>query len=261
VLAAELARLDTEQRDSEFFTDGGPLDFSQTRFAAGSPASEPRHSVGRKLAIGVAALVVLALVGVLIVTKVFSGSGGGDQAQLQPPSKGHASGAPAPPAGQPTAVPLTASQVRIVDPQGDRTELKDAGNMVDGDSNTAWETQHYRHSANFGNTKPGMGVLIDLGAAKKVSLVKIDFTTPGATVQLKSGNTAYPSSSDGDAQTVANYTAVGSVRTDAPATTTLLDGDGKPVRYLLVWITSLPQSTDQADRWQVGISEIQVLAS
>ncbi|GIH13204.1 protein kinase family protein [Rugosimonospora africana] len=260
VLAAELGRLDSEQRDSEFFGDGGPLDFNQTRLA--EPVTpEARRSVGRKLAVGVAGLVVLALIGLLIVTKVFSGPSGGGQAQLQPPSNGHTSGAPTPAAGQPTQVSLGADQVRIVDPQGDGQERRDADKMVDGNSDTAWETQHYKHGPNFGNTKSGMGVWIDLGAAKKVSLVKIDFTIPGATVQLKAGNTAYPSTSAGDAQTVANYTPIGSVRADAPATTTLLDGNGQSVRYLLVWITSLPQSTDQSDRWQVGIDEIQVLAS
>ncbi len=260
VLAAELARLDTEQRDSEFFTDGGPLDFSHTRFAADTPAPEPRRSVGRNLTIGVAALVVLALVGLLIVTKIFSGSGGGDQAQLQPPSQGHASGTVAPPAGQPTAVPLTASQVRIIDPQGDRSELDDAGHMVDNDPATEWKTDHYNDHPNFGGLKDGMGVLIDLGSAKNVSSVKVSFTTPGATVELRAGTTSYPSTRQGDTQTEQNYARIGAVR-DGVGATTVLNGDGKPHRYLMIWITKLPVSTDQANRYQVGIDEIQVFAS
>jgi hypothetical protein len=258
VLAAELGRLDNEQRDSEFFSEGGPLDFNQHRFPD-PVAPEPHRSVGRKLAIGVAALVVLAVVGLLIVTKVFSGSGGGNQAQLQSPTGGH-SAAATPPAGQPKPVPLTADQVRIVDPQGSRSELDDAGNMVDNNPATIWKTDHYNDRPNFGGIKDGMGVWIDLGSNKDVSLVKITFTIPGATVELRSGTTNYPSSKDGDLQTEQNYTRIGAVRDNA-TTTTLLNGDGKAHRYLMVWITKLPVSTDQPGHYQVGIDEIQVLAS
>ncbi|GAA5189096.1 hypothetical protein GCM10023322_41240 [Rugosimonospora acidiphila] len=262
VLAAELGRLDNEHRENEFFSDGGPLDFNQPRYA--DPAApEVRRPVGRKLAIGVAALVVLALIGLLISTKVFSGSGNDNDSQTQAATSGtnHPSAAVSPPAGQPTPVALSGSQVRIIDPQGDGEELDNAANMVDGNPDTAWKTQHYLHSANFGNDKSGMGVWIDLGAPKKVDLVKVDFTIPGATVQLKAGNENYPSTREGDASTVSNYKTIGQVRTDAPATTTFVDGDGQAVRYLLVWITSLPESTDKPGQWQVGIDELQVLAN
>jgi len=71
VLAAELARLETDP-DDEFFASGGPLDFEQSPLI-GTTTREPHRPVGRKLAVGVAGLLVLAIVGLLLANKVFSG--------------------------------------------------------------------------------------------------------------------------------------------------------------------------------------------
>jgi hypothetical protein len=268
VLAAELNRLDLEQRDSEFFSDGGPLDFNQTRYA--DPAAPEVHRpIGRKLAIGIAGLVVLALVGLLIGTRVFSNSNG-DGTQTQPSGGGtHASVGPSSgpvAAGKPTNVPIGASQIRIVEDQGDRDPQEmspDKGApsaMVDSDPQSAWKSEHYRTSPKLGGNKDGIGVWLDLGSAKKVSAVQVFFINPGATAELRTGTQAYPSSQAGDTQTVSTYKTVGEPKV-AAGSTVVFNGDGSSVQYLMIWITSLPESIDKPGQYQVGIQNIQVTAS
>jgi serine/threonine protein kinase len=262
VLSAELNRLDSEQRDSEFFTDGGPLDFNQTRYA--DPATPEVHRpIGRKLAVGIAALVVLALVGLLVGTRLFSNSNDGDT-PLQPSGGGgtSASSGPATPAaaGHPTDVPIAANHIRIVENKGDRdSELDHPEAMVDSDPQSAWQTEHYDGDPKFGRLKDGIGIWLDLGSPKKVSTVQISFTQPGATVELRTGTTNYPSSKSGDAQTVSNYKIVGSPTTPN-GSTVVLNGDGSSVQYLMVWISKLPVSEDDPNRYQVGIQDIKVEA-
>jgi hypothetical protein len=256
VLAAELGRLDAEQEDNEFFADGGPLDFERSHFVD-QRLTEPPRAAGRKLLVGVVALFVLAAVGLLIASRFIpKGDGGGSPSPTRPAAVGGNSA----PAGQPTAVPLTAGQVRIIDPQGTRSELHDVGNVVDGDPATIWKTESYKNSANFGGLKSGMGILVDLGSPKDVKSVKVSFTTPGATVELKAGTQDFPSSKDGDGQLIAAYQTIGTPKDNA-GSSVLLNSDGRPIQYLLIWITKLPPSQERANEFQVGVEDIQVLAS
>ena len=256
VLAAELGRLDAEQEDSQFFADGGPLDFERPRFID-QRLNEPPRSAGRKLAVGVIALFVLAAAGLLIASRFIPhGSGSNGPQPTQPAVVGNQSA----PAGKPTPVALTPGQVRIIDPKGTRSELRDAGNVTDGNPATVWMSEHYFDRPDFGGRKDGMGILINLGSPREVTSVKVSFTTPGATVELKTGSQDYPSTSQGDSDLVAAYQTVGSPRENAPSQT-LLNSDNRQVQYLLVWITKLPSAQDRANQFQVGVEDIQVLAS
>jgi serine/threonine protein kinase len=253
VLAADLGRLDTEG-DDQFFVSGGPLDFNNDPYRGGVSAPEPQRPIAKKLAIGVAGLLVLAVVGLLLAT------------QFLPKSNSNASPAPStatttsqPTTGgnnQPKQITISASQVRGVEPKGDRRE-GDPTKAVDGDQNTVWKTDHYKNSPNFGNLKPGMGILIDLKTPQPVSSVEVDFTTRGATVQLFTGNTDPGDSAAGDAQILKNYTAVGDPSV-AAGTNKILNADGSSVRYLLVWISKLPDQPDSSGGYIVEISEMKV---
>ncbi|HKT05795.1 MAG TPA: protein kinase family protein [Rugosimonospora sp.] len=257
VLTADLARLDTDG-DEQFFS-GGPLDFNQDPFRTAVAVPEPPRPVAKKLAIGVACLLVLAVVGLLLAT------------QFLPKGSGSASTSPSAPAaptspgaavnnGRPKLLPIPTSAARIIDPpKGDRTELRNAGYAVDGNQNTAWMTQHY-NQPDFGNRKPGMGILVNLGSPQSVSNVQVTFTTPGAMVQLYAGKTdpgADGATSQTDEETYKTYTAIGAAPTEAKSTSVLTVPDdlGK-VQYLMLWITKLPPAAD--GRYQVGVSEIQV---
>ncbi len=253
VLSAHLSRLDGD-RDDALFGAAGPLGFDQHDYA-GHPAPERRRSVS-KLVAGVAVLLVLSLVGLLITIWALSSP---SKPSGTSPTTGVSAPAANKPGGQPTPIALTASQLRIVDPDGTRSELGGVGAMVDGDQTTFWKTEHYVGDPKFGNNKRGMGVLIDLGSPKAVNTVKITFANRGATVQLMRGTTLPPSTADGDKQILSTYEPIG--QPQEAGSTTVLSSDGQPVQYLLIWITKLPASVDDPSRYQVRIQEIQVSAT
>jgi len=250
-LANELGRLDTDDGD-EFFGDGGPLGFV-TPLRSSEP-DVPRRS-GRKLAIGVAALLLISAAALVVSLRLTGGSS--PAAALSPTNSSGPTTSPttgATTGGGP--IPLSAGQVRIVDPpNGTRDNLADADKTVDGDDNTGWQMNWYR-SAAFGNLKPGMGVLIDLGKPVDVANVKVDFADPGATVSARVGDTDPGSTSSGDDQINKTYKTVAGPIKAGPSQVLPL---GVTTRYVLIWITKLPPVGD--GKYQVAVDEITVNGS
>jgi hypothetical protein len=255
VLAAELGRLDSADDEYE---DVGPL-----RFASGE-AGEPVRGT-RKIILGVGALVVIALIGLVFGIKAISDSSArNDAGQIangagsNGANAGQGTDNPAATPPEPRKLPLTAGQVRIVDPPpGDRDDTGEAKNVVDGDKETAWVTAGYNQS-NFGNRKPGMGVLINLGTARTVSEVHVEASAPGVTMEIRSGTTDPGDTSAGDQKIVDTYKPVGDngpKKTDGTREVFGFDPDTK-YRYLLVWLTDLPQADD--GKFRVSISSVEV---
>jgi serine/threonine protein kinase len=238
---------------------GGTSGLAAFDAAASRPVTSGR-SAGRKLAVGVIGLLVLALLGTLAAAKVLGGDdkkntpagiqpGGSNGGTVSAPAKQPVNGAPKP-------VKLSADQLRIVAPKGDRTsEFDDVDKMVDGNPATVWKTDGYKNYPNFGNIKPGLGVLIDLKSPQQVVSVQVDFNTGGATAELRAGGTDPGSTSDGDTQIVATYTSVGGPQ-QISGTTKVFQGPDQPTRFLLVWITKLP--SDGNGRYRISIGEISV---
>jgi hypothetical protein len=102
-----------------------------------------------------------------------------------------------------------------------------------------------------------MGVLIDLGSSVNVSSVKVDFASPGATVDARIGTTDPGAGHPGDAKIVSTYTKVGSTISDAASNQIL--PIGQTTRYILVWITKLPPLS--TGKFQVGVDEVSVTGS
>jgi hypothetical protein len=110
-----------------------------------------------------------------------------------------------------------------------------------------------------------MGVLVDLGAEKRVASVKVQLATPGATLELRAGPVA-PSDAGGFALATtdggvfkvngADFALVGEVKQDAGTTVVLPGPPDSAVRYLAVWITKLPQIG--AGKYQAGVQEVTV---
>jgi hypothetical protein len=255
VLTADLSRLDAGP-DDELLDPGDQYGIGGG-FLPISNRLETRRPAGRKLAVGVALLLVLAVVGLLIGFAVL---GDGKKEAATPRQSGPTAGTVTrPDGGQTTPLALKASQLSLVSPNGDHDNADDLGNVVDGKPGTAWATQHYNDNSDyFTNEKKGLGILIDLGSPQSVSELKVDFTNPGATVQLKKGDFPSTGGSDGDQKVVFNYTAVGQPEQCGATHDFLLPADEAPTRYLLVLITGLPVSADSASKYQVGISEIKV---
>ncbi|WP_432252668.1 protein kinase family protein [Streptomyces sp. HNM1019] len=157
-------------------------------------------------------------------------------------------------AQKPTGKPLSIEGATEFSPL-DRPFAPDQVNgAVDGDAATAWVTKLFYDYPKFGNLpnrKQGSGIVVDLGSAKSVSSLDIDFYSAGQKVEVLAAD---PSSSE-----PTSLSAFSKHLTDLKSVgkklSTVLD---KPVRtrYVLVHITELPASTP--DRYRGGISEIKV---
>ena len=250
-LAGELASFGSfDEEEMAEGENGRALDFDAFDSAAASTA--PPKPVGRKLAVGVVGLLVLALAGTLAAANVL-GDPAVPETAPSTPSGTSAAQQSAKPAGQPVIFKIDPSKVRIVDPVGNRTEIKDADKTVDGNLGTVWRTDRYT-KADFGSKKPGMGVWIDLGDTKQVVSVEVDLATPGADGELRSGSADLGSGSSQDAQTVAQYTVVGAPKPAMPGVT-LFPGPDQPTRYLMIWFTKLPKE-GSTNGYRVSVGEI-----
>jgi hypothetical protein len=131
--------------------------------------------------------------------------------------------APATPAPRVVVVRVPLTVAGTFDPEGDGTENDAAAALaVDGDPTTAWSSERY---ASF--FKDGVGLVLDAGAVRR--LQRLDVVTGG------SGVTAAVRVGDRPA---------GPFRPAAAArpldATTRFSLAGKRGRYVLVWITAIP---------------------
>ena len=122
----------------------------------------------------------------------------------------------------------TAGAVRFTgasafDPFGDNTEHGDrAREAIDGDPATFWNTEHYDGTLN----KPGVGLVLNLRAAKQLSKLVVRTGTPGFTAKIESG-----SSATGPFNPVSPSREVGS--------NTTFSLNAGAAQYYVVWITDL----------------------
>ncbi|MBB4767289.1 protein kinase family protein [Amorphoplanes digitatis] len=257
-LAAELARLDSADDDYE---DVGPL-----RFAQGS-AAEPVRST-RKIMIGVGALAIIAVIGLIFGIKAISDSG-----SEKPPATTQAGNTPQDdtgddtgdggteneaPAAAPTKIPLTADMVRIVDPpNGDRTDEGEAAFTVDNDEDTVWRTSGFNQSKIY--NKPGMGLLINLGTPRTVSDVRVETSQPGIAMDIRTGPSDPGNNSNGDDQIVKTYKKLGDGDTEKTKGTNVVFpvfDETQKYQYIMVFITDLPRDTD--GKYRAEISKVEV---
>jgi hypothetical protein len=113
------------------------------------------------------------------------------------------------------------------DPHVDGSE--DPGGLTavtDGDPATVWKTDDYRQPLNA--TKPGVGVLLDIGESREVTRIEI-VASPGTDLQLLAGDSL--PADESDLEVVADASAIAGEIVLEPATT---------ARYWVVWITDLP---------------------
>jgi putative peptidoglycan lipid II flippase len=144
-----------------------------------------------------------------------------------------ASSSSTPPPGGPTAVVASAE---VFDPEGDGEPENDDDVPLtfDGDPSTSWSTLEYRGSAAFGNLKSGVGIVYDLGSDQKLDSATLTTTTPGATVEVRTGNAA---GGDLDGFAVAASGTLG-------ATSDLTFAQPVTTRFVLVWVTGLVSGPD-----------------
>ncbi|WP_262413255.1 serine/threonine protein kinase [Actinacidiphila acidipaludis] len=147
----------------------------------------------------------------------------------------------APPAPKPIAI----ATAKDFDPYGDdhSENPSQVPNAYDNNPSTYWQTSWYTQ-ANLGGLKPGVGVIVDLGHAANVSKVKVDFI--GSTsVQLL----AAPSTTSSMPTTLDGFTKVAE---GSGEQVTLTPTSKVSSRYLLVWLTKLPQESSGTFRGKIG---------
>lgn len=133
------------------------------------------------------------------------------------------------------------------DPFGDTLEENPelARFAIDGKPATAWKTVRYRNGDLSG--KPGVGLMLDLGAPRPVSAVDLRLLGNGTDVSLRA--TDDTSKDPEEMRSLAEVTGVGNavtLRLPRPVTT----------RYVLVWLTEIPA---EGGGFQGGIAEVVVL--
>jgi hypothetical protein len=120
--------------------------------------------------------------------------------------------------------------VGAYDPEGDRHENDDLAPLaVDGDPSTFWKTEHYNH----GFFKQGVGLVLDAGRRRALSRVSVSTDGGGSSAQIELGDSAagpfHPVSAD----------------RPLTGTTTFPLRKGAAGRYVVIWITALPQAVGE----------------
>lgn len=124
----------------------------------------------------------------------------------------------------PTVVRAAVSAVGALDPEGDQRENdQQAALAVDGDVATAWSTERYDTFV-----KQGVGLVLDVGAERRLQRLDLVGGTPGVTAEVRVG-----AAQDGP------FRRVGRPQALREGTTTYRLG-GARGRYLVVWITAIP---------------------
>ena len=161
------------------------------------------------------ALALAAAVGVIGVVALTAGGEGGPSGS---------SGAPQP-------VPVAAAS--LFHPGGSDGDYPgEVPRVVDGDPATVWHTQTYS-SPEFGNLRPGVGVLFDLGEPRAVREVRLSLPTPGLDLRVHAG--------DEPGAGLLETEALGAVR-GAPGSTVVRVEGAPRARYWVVWVERLPPS-------------------
>ena len=188
----------------------------------------------------VIALLVLVGGGTLLATKLISdGSIGGGGAN----------------AGKGGRVQL--SSATAYDPQGDGQENdEEAPNAIDGNpTGTVWESEHY-DSETFAGTKtgpdPGVGIYVTANSPARPTKMIVRSPTPGYDAEVFAAPSGPPEELRGWGEPVGEAIGAAGVQEIA------LHLD-KPSHYFLLWFNKLPEARDQEGRYQVEISNIELL--
>ena len=223
------------QRYADVASLAAGLSAAMDTSAAPAPSNQghglPAWARASFVAVGLLAVVGVGILGVRLATTANS------RPQAISTPRGPASAvAPSPtvstpigPAASGTVIPIVSAI--DVDPYGsDKTEKRDQVPLaVDGNPATAWNTMRYRKADLSG--KPGVGLMLDLGAPRSFSSVKLQLVGLGTDIAVLAGDNPLtaPSSFVSVASVVGASTNV-TLRTPRPVTT----------RYVLLWLTKLP---------------------
>ncbi len=197
--------------------------------------------------------VLAAVLGVLVVVLLlgWAGSkliGGGEPAAAPAPSATSQSAKPSKSASaRPKVVTYRVAAGRDFDPLGNGEENAARVPLAyDGDAETAWRTVTYYNKS---LDKPGVGLLLDLGAPRSIGRVSLDLVGNGTDLQVLTSNEEGTSPKDFDLMAQA---------TEAGEKVTLKGPNPPSARYVLIWMNGLPQVDGG---WRGGVREVRITSS
>jgi eukaryotic-like serine/threonine-protein kinase len=128
----------------------------------------------------------------------------------------------------------------------DSEDPNQVSNVVDGDPNTTWSTEHYVNDT-FG-AKPGTGIYLDAAPGLRARAIEIQTPTPGFAAAIYASNRFDSSLPLGAPESLAQrgWAQLAPARTIPAQTTIPLETAGR-YRYYLVWIVRLPPGSDAAE--------------
>jgi len=150
----------------------------------------------------------------------------------------------APTTSAPSTPTVTGTPLRVVkgedfDPEGDGVENPDEVSLAtDGKEGTGWRTLTYRGNPQLGGLKSGVGIVLDLGSEQVVGSVEVHLVGSPTSLELfaTAPGVDDPPAELSETRRVTGVTADGS-------TAVLRVEPAQRTRFLLVWLTSLPEVT------------------
>ncbi|ONI67824.1 hypothetical protein BWI15_32625 [Kribbella sp. ALI-6-A] len=212
------------------------------------PADEPRRGGGWGgrilILLAVLALLSVILMAQFLVKGAINKEQSGDATPEVPQTTG-----PAAPTNE--AVTITGAKDFDPEPKGNGEEHpEDVPNTYDKKAGTTWTTMSYKNRPDLGGTKPGVGIVYDLGDVTPVSQVTVDLVGEGTDLELM-----VPESDPAKSPaTVGGWKSVAKAE-DAGESATLKPPAPVESRYVLVWLTKLPK---EGSGYRGEISEVKI---
>jgi tRNA A-37 threonylcarbamoyl transferase component Bud32 len=152
--------------------------------------------------------------------------------------------------GKPVQIALCSTCANAYNPYAQGSKAQDnnqANNVLDGNLQTAWSTEHYLDGVLAG--KPGVGIYVSTGSEKSVAEMVADTSTKGFNAKIYATNTK----PNPDSFTASKWTPIGGTDDVTASQHFRLNAGGKSYRYYLFWITTLPPSSNY-----ISVNEIKL---
>jgi eukaryotic-like serine/threonine-protein kinase len=153
--------------------------------------------------------------------------------------------------------PVPISEASDYDPQGDDEEGPGTVSLaVDGNpTGTAWSSEHY-DTDTFAGTKtgpdPGVGLYVTASSTTTPAEMIVHTPTPGWDAEIFAAASGPPEELSEWGEPIGEVT-------DAQEVEEVELHLGSPARYFLIWFNKAAPARDQADRYQVEISDVKLV--
>ncbi|MBO0680062.1 murein biosynthesis integral membrane protein MurJ [Mycolicibacterium sp. S2-37] len=196
------------------------------------PEAQVRRRKGLMVGLTVGGVIVVVALVVLatVLSRIFGDVGGGfdgDDLGLNAPSSSAEAGADTGPGNIVRPVRAT-----VFSPGGGADNPADADKAIDGNPSTVWPTDIYSDPTPFPNFKSGVGLLLELPQPTTLDSVDINLNSTGTSVQIRSAQSASPSSLEDTTELVPSTPL-------QPGNNTIDVSNASPTSNVLVWIDTL----------------------